>query len=170
MGSSVPEDLGEQYAIWEEISKLSSDDEEWGEIWTGDGFEISETRYDIARNLWGDNWRLPTYDDWKELLDECEWECFETEEIAGIKVIGPNKNYILLPGITTIIEMYGIRTVTFEGEYCSSSWGEWEDFSGAAVLSFLGTGSNGYTPGQFVVNWASGSDSHSYYVRPVSDK
>ena len=66
--------------------------------------------------------------------------------------------------------MYGIRTVTFEGEYCSSSWGEWEDFSGAAVLSFLGTGSNGYTPGQLVVNWASGSDSHSYFVRPVSDK
>lgn len=170
MGSSVPEDLGEQYAIWEEISKLSSDDEEWGEIWTGDGFEISETRYDIARKEWGSDWRLPTYDDWKELINECEWECFETEEIAGIKVVGPNKNYILLPGITTIIEMYGIRTVTFEGEYCSSSWGEWEDFSGAAVLSFLGTGSNGYTPGQLVVNWASGSDSHSYFVRPVSDK
>lgn len=170
MGSSVPEDLGEQYAIWEEISKLSSDDEEWGEIWTGDGFEISETRYDIARKEWGSDWRLPTYDDWKELINECEWECFETEEIAGIKVVGPNKNYILLLGITTIIEMYGIRTVTFEGEYCSSSWGEWEDFSGAAVLSFLGTGSNGYTPGQLVVNWASGSDSHSYFVRPVSDK
>lgn len=49
--------------------------------------------FDIARTKWGKNWRMPTYSEMQELVDECEWIWKETY----YKVVGPNGNYIFFP-------------------------------------------------------------------------
>ncbi|MCF0190271.1 MAG: hypothetical protein HUJ96_03300 [Marinilabiliaceae bacterium] len=51
--------------------------------------------YDVARHYWGDGWRTPTKDEWRELIEKCEWSF--TSEQMGAKVTGPNGNSIILP-------------------------------------------------------------------------
>lgn len=61
---------------------------------------------DAAYVLWGENWKLPTEDQWRELASECTWQSVTLNGIDGYKVIGRNNNYIFLP----------------KGGYCSTSW------------------------------------------------
>lgn len=35
---------------------------------------ISGTEYDIAHVQWGGTWRMPTREEQKELVEQCEWE------------------------------------------------------------------------------------------------
>lgn len=59
--------------------------------------EISGTEYDIARNKWGNSWRLPTASEQAELVTECKWELVKEDDITGLKVTGPSGNSIFLP-------------------------------------------------------------------------
>ncbi len=57
---------------------------------------------DAARAILGVGYRIPTQEDWQELLDNCKWEAVTTTTknnkiIARWKVTGPNGNSILLP-------------------------------------------------------------------------
>lgn len=54
-------------------------------------------KYDAARHLWGDNWRLPLRQEIEELINLCKWEWTSLNGISGYKVIGKNGNYIFLP-------------------------------------------------------------------------
>ena len=54
-------------------------------------------KYDAARHLWGDNWRLPLRQEIEELINLCEWEWTTLNGISGYKVIGKNGNFIFLP-------------------------------------------------------------------------
>lgn len=66
---------------------------------------------DTATYEWGNKWRMPTYDDFKELIEKCSWELDivphvthinnypETKTIKAFKVTGPNGNYIHLPAL-----------------------------------------------------------------------
>lgn len=54
-------------------------------------------KYDAAKNLWGDNWRLPQKQEFEELINQCEWEWTTINNISGYKVIGKNGNSIFLP-------------------------------------------------------------------------
>lgn len=55
--------------------------------------------YDAATTLWGVNWKMPTYNQICELLNECDVENIITPEgVAGIKVSSrTNDNSIILP-------------------------------------------------------------------------
>lgn len=55
--------------------------------------EISGTSYDVAKALWGSQWRLPTYEDIKELYEQCKF--YKSGD--NIEVVGPNGNSIILP-------------------------------------------------------------------------
>ena len=48
---------------------------------------------DAAFINWGTEWRIPSFDQVKELIQECKWESAE----KGYKVIGKNGNSIFLP-------------------------------------------------------------------------
>lgn len=61
------------------------------------GENISGTKYDAARANWGGSWRMPTMDEWAELLDRCTIENYKMDGIEGISVTGPNGNCIFLP-------------------------------------------------------------------------
>lgn len=56
---------------------------------------------DAAFNLWGDGWRLPTADEFDELLNKCSWELYTLNGVDGYlvtsKVKGYESNSIFLP-------------------------------------------------------------------------
>ena len=60
-------------------------------IITDDGFLTPQ--YDHAYQILGNNWRMPTVDEFKELIDNCKWHWVGN----GYVVTGPNKNSIKLP-------------------------------------------------------------------------
>lgn len=55
--------------------------------------EISGTEYDVAKVMWGSEWRMPTYDDIEELYEQCKW--YKADD--GIEIVGPNGSSITLP-------------------------------------------------------------------------
>ena len=66
---------------------------------------------DTAAYKWGYKWRMPAYEDFKELIEKCTWEleiishqlhinnCLETKRIQAFKITGPNGNHIYLPAL-----------------------------------------------------------------------
>ena len=73
-----------------------------------DGKEVLELEDDAARANLGVGYRIPTKEDWEELLEDCKWEAVtttlseiidpsQTKIIARWKVTGPNGNSIVLP-------------------------------------------------------------------------
>jgi|GEM_PF-270334 len=73
-----------------------------------DGKMVLELEDDAAYVNLGVGYRIPTKEDWQELLDECKWEAetftapiewdpSQKKFIKRWKVTGPNGNYIILP-------------------------------------------------------------------------
>lgn len=73
-----------------------------------DGKTVLDLEDDAANAYLGVGYRIPTKEDWKELLEDCEWEAVTTtlpeivdpsqkKVIARWKVTGPNGNSIVLP-------------------------------------------------------------------------
>ena len=52
---------------------------------------------DAAYVALGGMWRMPTEDEFNELLNDCTWERISLNGITGYKVTGPNGNSIFLP-------------------------------------------------------------------------
>lgn len=120
MGTTDPTELGDYYA-WGEISpnkkeyyssnykhfKVKSNIEvlKYNEK---DGKTVLDLNDDAARANIGAGYRIPTKEDWEELLEDCKWEAVtttlpeimdpsQTKAIARWKVTGPNGNSIVLP-------------------------------------------------------------------------
>lgn len=119
MGTTKPTEPGDYYA-WGETStkkKYYSDNYKHFKIDGGikvlkynekDGKEVLELEDDAANAYLGVGYRIPTKEDWEELLEDCEWEAVTTtlpeivdpsqkKVIARWKVTGPNGNSIVLP-------------------------------------------------------------------------
>ncbi len=114
-------------------------------------------KYDAAKVIWGDSWRMPTIDEIQELIKSCTWEFTSVNGVNGYMVTGPNERQIFLPAAAyqedTEIENFGEF-----GDYWSSS--VVPDLSGAAC-------SLGYSSKSF------GRRHYSRFVgrcvRPVTD-
>lgn len=74
----------------------------------------ANVKYDIARKKWGGAWKLPTKDEFNELIKKCTWELDVINNSGGYIVTGPNGNKIFLPfagqrkGDKNIAEYIGI--------------------------------------------------------------
>lgn len=57
---------------------------------------------DVATKKWGEEWRIPTKEEFEELIIKCKWEkCLDTiSKNNALKVIGPNGNSIIIPVVT----------------------------------------------------------------------
>lgn len=121
MGATEPTDRGNYYAWGETSTKKKYDGEtykhyKWGDYNlkrikkynAEDGKTVIDPEDDAARVNLGVGYRIPTQEDWKELLDECNWQAVtitlpeimdpsQTKTIARWKVTGPNGNSIILP-------------------------------------------------------------------------
>ena len=96
VGVKSPSDYGNYYA-WEETEIKSSYDEDNCATWEKQIGGIAGTSRDMARVKWGGSWRMPTLDEFEELLDKCTWTWTALNGVNGYKVTGPNGNSIFLP-------------------------------------------------------------------------
>ena len=59
--------------------------------------DIAGTKYDCAKNLWGDEWRMPTLEQCVELVEKCTWKWDSQNGVNGLTVTGPSGKSIFLP-------------------------------------------------------------------------
>ena len=113
VGATKPEEYGGYYA-WGETEE--KEDYSWSTYKWCNGSEDTLTKYctssscgavdnktvldpedDVAHVKWGGDWRMPTTEEQRELLDNCTWEWTTQNGVNGYKVTGPNGNSIFLP-------------------------------------------------------------------------
>ena len=93
IGATKPEELGNSYYWGETTTSLVNNT-----MYVNVGDDISgNAKYDAARAQWGGDWRMPKYDDFKELVNECDWYGEKYNGVNGFRVYGPNGNDIFLP-------------------------------------------------------------------------
>jgi len=103
IGATAPEESGSYFAWGETFPKTYYN-------WTHYKFGASPSKYnstdkkdtldpedDAAVVNWGGNWRMPTHEEEKELVEKCSWSYVKRNGINGYKVTGPNGNSIYLP-------------------------------------------------------------------------
>lgn len=100
IGANSPEAYGDYFAWGETTSKnyYSKDNYKFTD---GNGFSESPitlpANYDAASTCWGNGWRMPTCNDFHELVNDCQWEWTTLCGNNGYKITGPNGNHIFLP-------------------------------------------------------------------------
>lgn len=121
LGASSPEERGNFYA-WGETSTKSQFDTSTYQYYSSSsiniGNDISSTRYDAPYNNWGGGWRMPTTEEFNELLN-CVWTETTLDGIQGYKVTGPNGNSIFLPN--TGYKQGSQNTTSSNGYYWTSN-------------------------------------------------
>lgn len=58
---------------------------------------ITEADEDLVDYVWGNGWRIPTKEEWQELIDQCTWKETTVDNVKGYQVTGKNGNSIFLP-------------------------------------------------------------------------
>ena len=158
VGASSPEGYGDYYA-WGETSVKSSYTADNCSTYKKSLSDIGgDSSTDAARANWGGSWRMPTAEEFQELLDNCNWTWTTLNGKAGYEVVSEkNGNSIFLPaaGGRLGTSLYGAGSY---GRY----WGSSPISSDAYLAYALGFGS-GYH----------GVDGYGRYgghsVRPVSE-
>ena len=159
IGADSPEEYGDYFA-WGETETKSSYDIDNCETWGKEITDIKGTSRDVAHVKWGSPWRMPTEEEFKELIVYCDWEWVSSnkkeEKITGYMVTSKrNGNSIFLPAAGCRNGTWLDRTVV-EGYY----WGSMPykgDTNFACVLDFY---SNCHNRG-----WT--DRSRGFSIRPV---
>ena len=114
VGANSPEEYGDYFAWGETTPKETYSWETYK--WCKGGYQLTLTKYcsnssygtvdnktvldpedDAAQANWGGTWRMPTIDEYKELVNKCTWIWTTQNSVDGYKVTGPNGNSIFLP-------------------------------------------------------------------------
>lgn len=157
LGAETPEGLGEYFA-WGDTEPNSGNTYAWTSYkWRISGESqndvklskyITDSKYgkvdnktslelndDAARVQWAGKWRLPTADEFEELLDHCNWEWTSVNGVYGYKVTsrvpGYRNSSIFLPAAGKIYDSVTDGTGSY-GCYWSSSLN-----SGQTLYSYL---------------------------------
>ena len=156
IGASSPEEYGDYYA-WGEVNTKKEYTEDNSFMYGTPIDKISgNPRYDVARAKWGGSWRMPTREEFEELIDNCTWEWTTKGGHKGYKVTGRNGNSIFLPAAGyRYSDTYNAESY---GYYWSATPGE-SDAQSAYYLSFYS--------GSRSTSWDRRDCGLS--VRPVSD-
>ena len=105
IGANKPEEYG-YYIEWGELTEKES--------YTFNNALVKENYHDIKGNpqwdvvayQWKGSWRMPTSDDYQELIDNCKWSWEQLNGINGYNIVGTNGNSIFLPAA-------GLKAVTW---------------------------------------------------------
>ena len=140
VGADKPEGLGNLYA-WGELEPktdyststykfYSNGYTKYGSV---DNKYQLDSEDDVAKQKWGDKWRIPTIEELKELKEKCTFTKTELNGVPVTKVTGPNGNFIYFPypGNFTGTTLYFENSI---GSYWSS---DLESDSYAKDLDFL---------------------------------
>ena len=145
MGTTEPTELGDYYA-WGETSTKNDYENSTYKLYKTDKDgvikeilkysekdwkTVLEREDDAANANLGVGYRIPTQEDWQELLDNCKWEAVtvtlpieldpsQTKSIARWIVTGPNGKYIILPA-TGGFKCSGIHDKTDKDTYYTTA-------------------------------------------------
>ena len=115
VGATAPEAYGDYYAWGETAAKADYSwatykhgsaakqltkyctDASYGKDGFTDGKTALDPEDDAAHTNWGGAWRMPTADEWQELVDNCDWTWTARNGVNGYEVKGKNGNSIFLP-------------------------------------------------------------------------
>ena len=153
VGATKPEEYGAYYA-WGEVKEknyyyadnysyakeCSYSECEWYGMDPGYykfvniGDEISGSKYDAATANWGAPWRMPTYSEYKELLDNTTYKYYSKNGVEGHLISGPNGASLFFPATGEKTKGELLYTNTY-GAYWSATASI--DFpQGACCMSF----------------------------------
>lgn len=169
LGAMKVEDYGGYYAWGEKVNKSNYS---WStythcsgtsDTYHSIGNEISGTQYDAARQLWGDNWRIPSRSELKSLMDNCNTTWTTINGIYGVRFTSKkNNNNIFLPAA---------GYYSFSG---NSSIGEIANYASSSIYIYEGSKENVWemwiqkekypTP-----TFAAGSVINGRSIRPVTE-
>lgn len=104
VGATKPEEVGGYYAWgeteekkvyeWSNYSLCSGKEGTCHDI----GENISGTQYDVAHVKWGANWRMPTIDEWQEVIVNCTNQVVTLNGVKGLRLTSrKNGKSIFLP-------------------------------------------------------------------------
>ena len=97
VGASSPEEYGDYYA-WGETEVKGRYIEGNCKTWEKNIDDIKGTARDVAHVKWGGTWRMPTKDEFNELLDYCTWTWTTKNGVEGGKFTSlRNGKSIFLP-------------------------------------------------------------------------
>ena len=123
IGATLPADYGNYYAWGETETKdeYTSDNSVTYNVSFTFGDISGRAKYDAATANWGGTWRMPTYIEMQELIDDCTWTYTtqgnsDGEEINGYLVESTNGNSIFLPATGSSLGNVGTK-----GTYWSST-------------------------------------------------
>ncbi|MBQ1697388.1 MAG: hypothetical protein IIT83_10050 [Bacteroidales bacterium] len=103
---------------------------EWGSV---DNLTQLDEADDVARQLWGNGWRMPTLADMNELLENCEHVNEAVNGVSGTRFIGINGNSIFLPWAGTMYN--GELEYPARAYYWTSTLGEDSRFGEGLFMS-----------------------------------
>ncbi|MDO5447394.1 MAG: Ig-like domain-containing protein, partial [Prevotellaceae bacterium] len=166
VGADSPEGYGDYFAWGETKPK---DDYSWDTYFDRNS-EGGFMRYDVSKsNLvlfpeddaayvnWGSDWRMPTLEEQKELIENCKWELTTQNGVKGYKVTSKtNNNYIFLP-------QAGMRVNNWETSYPGSRgcyWSSTFDTGSSSNAYYMITQNTGKS-------WGYEQRRVGYSVRPV---
>ncbi len=89
---------------------------------TIDNKTVLDLADDAARANRGGAWRMPTYEEWQELINNCTWTWTTLNDINGFEVKGSNGNAIFLPA-AGYRNLGDLDNAGSRGYYWSSSLG-----------------------------------------------
>lgn len=141
VGADKPEGLGNLYA-WGELSSKTNYSASTYKFYNGsytkygsvDNKYKLDSEDDVAKQNWGGKWRMPTFEELKELKENCTFTKTELNGVPVTKVTGPNGNFIYFPypGNFTGTSLYYKNSI---GSYWSS---DLKSDSYAQDLDFIG--------------------------------
>ena len=140
VGATTPEEYGDYCAWGETVEKQVYDwktykwckerddkmtkycvDDDFGDV---DNRIVLDLQDDVARAQWGGAWRMPTHEEFEELLDNCAWQWTTLNGVDGYKVFALNGNSIFLPAAGCRSESQSIGS---NGFYWTSSLCEYSN-------------------------------------------
>ena len=100
IGASEPNDHGNYYA-WGMTTVYNIQDKRWDEIIDPGLNAVLTPDNDVANVRWGNDWRMPTVEEFIELKENCTWKLGKNGDIMGYYVYGTRQgytdSYIFLP-------------------------------------------------------------------------
>ena len=155
VGADSPEAAGD-YFRFGETTPFTEDSPKYvyGDITES----IAGTDRDAATVNLGATYRMPTLDQIKELIDECEWEWTKQNGVKGMKVTGPNGNNIFLPASGYRDNSSGSLINVGSYGYC---WSASPNGTNYGHYLYFNSGS---------WYWYSNYRAHGFPVRPVAEE
>ena len=172
VGATQPEEYGDYFAWGETEPKELYDwstykwcdgsyntltkyntDSEYGVV---DNKKILKSSDDAAYVNWGGNWRMPSVDEWNELLSHCSLKWEERNGVSGVALVSvQNGNSLFLPAAGVYHYDNGLVNLNVEGWYRTNSL---DESRGTISLGFSYTGS---------LDWYANDRCFGQPVRPV---